>query len=146
HQVAFAAGKNQVAEFLRGDMPIWRVDVSPRAMLADWITARGNPYFARAAVNRLWAHLFGMGLVEPVDDFRRANPPSAPELLRGLAREFVAARFDLDFIIRAICRTDAYQRTSARTHASQDQTRLPARMTVKAMTGEQLIDSLAQAT
>jgi hypothetical protein len=94
----------------------------------------------------MWAHFFGVGLVNPADDFRDDNLPSDPALLDDLARAFVDSAFDLGFLIRGICRSEAYQRTSARTHSSQDGTRLPARMTVKALTGEQLFDSLAQAT
>jgi hypothetical protein len=138
--------KPRRAELLDGGAPDWRGGRSPRAVLADWVTAPDNPYFARAAVNRMWAHFFGVGLVDPVDDFREDNPPSHPELLDDLARAFVASGHDLGYLIRAICRSRAYQRTSARTHPSQDQTRLPARMGVKALTGEQSFDSLALAT
>jgi hypothetical protein len=134
------------AAFLDGGAPQWQVGRGPRTMLADWITSRDNPYFARAAVNRMWGYFFGTGLVEPVDDFRDDNPPSHPELLDDLARSFVASDFDLSFLIRSICLSQAYQRTSARTHASQDETRLPARMTIKALTAEQFFDSLALAT
>jgi len=85
-------------------------------------------------------------LVEPVDDFRDDNPPSDPELLDDLARALVASGFDLTHIIRGICQSQAYQRTSAQTHPSQLTTHLPARMAVKALTGEQFFDSLALAT
>jgi hypothetical protein len=146
-ELAPASGrKPRQAEFLDGRSPIWQADRAPRALLADWITSPENPYFARATVNRMWAHLFGQGIVEPVDDFRDDNPPSEPELLDELARAFVASGFDLTYLIRAMCGSEAYQRTSARTHPSQDASRLPARMIVKALTGEQFFDSLALAT
>ncbi len=119
---------------------------SPRRALADWVTSPANPFFARAAVNRLWGQLLGFGLVDPVDDFRDDNPPSAPELLDDLAQAFADAKFDVRHLVRALCLTDAYQRSSARTDASQDKTRLPARMPLRALTGEQLFDSLALAT
>jgi hypothetical protein len=138
--------KPSPALFLDGTKPIWRDGRSPRTALADWVTSPNNPYFARATVNRLWAHFFGTGLVEPVDDFRDDNPPSDPELLDALAKDFVRSGFDLHFLIRAICLSEAYQRTSARTHPSQDRARPFARMGVKALTGEQLFDSLALAT
>jgi hypothetical protein len=134
------------AIFLDQRAPKWQEGRSPRAVLADWITAPDNPYFARAAVNRLWGRFFGAGLIDPVDDFRDDNTPSHPELLDDLARAFTASGFDLPYLIRGICLSQAYQRTSARTHASQDETRLPARMAVKALTGEQFFDSLALAT
>jgi hypothetical protein len=138
--------KARPAVFLDGGMPTWSADRGARAVLAAWITAPDNPFFARAAVNRLWGRFFGIGLVEPVDDIRDDNPPSDPELLDDLARTFIASGYDLGYLIRGMCLSRAYQRTSARTHASQDATRLPARMTVKALTGDQFFDSLALAT
>jgi hypothetical protein len=147
HELSPGAGrKPRQAVFLDSGTPQWQPARSPRAVLADWLTSPDNPYFARAAVNRLWAHFFGTGLVNPVDDFRDDNPPSHPELLEDLARAFVHSGFDLSYLVRAICLSRAYQRTSARTHASQDATPLPARMAVKALTGEQFFDSLALAT
>jgi hypothetical protein len=138
--------KPRPARFLDGARPSWDGGRTPRAALADWVTAPDNPYFARATVNRLWAHFFGVGLVNPVDDFRDDNPPSDPALLDDLAAAFVRSGFDLTFLIRGLCLSEAYQRTSARTDPSQDRTPLPARMAVKALTGEQFFDSLALAT
>ncbi len=97
-------------------------------------------------MNRLWGQFFGTGIVDPVDNFHDDNKPSHPALLDELAKAFVQSKFDLDYVITAICLTDAYQRTSARTHASQDNFRLFARMNTKALTGEQFFDSLALAT
>ena len=134
------------ATFLDGGAPKWVAGTNPRTVLADWVTAKGNPFFARATANRVWGHLFGRGIVDPVDDFNEANKPSHPELLDEIAKALADADFDLKFLVRAVCRTKAYQRTSARTHASQDDPRLFARMAVKGMTGEQLYDSLALAT
>jgi hypothetical protein len=141
-------GKNKARrpEFLAGDSPKWQPERSSRAVLADWITSSENPFFARATVNRLWGQFLGRGLVDPVDDFRDDNPPSDAALLDDLARAFVDSGFDLCHVVRGICLSRAYQRTSARTHPSQDETRPVARMTVKAMTGEQFFDSLAVVT
>jgi hypothetical protein len=83
-----------------------------RHRLAHWMTSGDNPYFARAAANRMWAHLFGRGLVNPVDDLRPDNPPSHPATLDLLAGEFRKSGFDLRYLIRCICLTEAYQRTS----------------------------------
>lgn len=134
------------ATFLDGAKPEWSVGTSPRAVLADWVTARNNTFFARATANRVWGLMFGRGIVDPVDDFSDANLPSHPELLDDLARALIDADFDLTVLIRAIGRTNAYQRTSAQTHPSQSRPELFARMPVKGMTGEQLFDSLALAT
>jgi hypothetical protein len=138
--------RTQPATFLDGTEPKWAADANPRAVLAAWVTTKENPFFAKATANRVWGHLLGRGIVDPVDDFSEANKPSHPELLDDLAKALADADFDLKFLIRAACRTKAYQRTSAKTHASQDDPRLFARMAVKGTTGEQLFDSLAVAT
>ena len=91
----------------------------PREAVADWITSDDNPYFARAAVNRAWAHFFGTGLVDPIDDFDPSNPASHPELLDELARQFVAHGYDHKFLIRAITSSRPYQLTSRFSHPSQ---------------------------
>jgi hypothetical protein len=134
------------ARFLDGtDLPDGRGDA--RARLADWITAPGNPFFARAAVNRLWDHFFGIGLVDPVDDLGGDNKPSHPELLDELARGFVAADYDLKVLVRAIVLSDAYQRTSVVSgQGESSDPRLFSRMNVKALTPEQTVDSLLVAT
>ncbi len=135
------------AKFLDGKDPVWKPDATPRATLADWMTAADNPYFAKAAVNRLWAYFFGTGLIDPVDEMVGSdNTASHPELLDELARELAAHQFDLKFLVRAITASRAYQLSSAATHKSQDDPRLFARMAVKGLSAEQLFDSLAQAT
>ncbi|HZT80895.1 MAG TPA: DUF1549 and DUF1553 domain-containing protein [Gemmataceae bacterium] len=133
------------ASFLDGTEPQWRYKVGARVTLADWITSPENPYFAKAAVNRVWAYLLGTGLVEPVDDLNPTNLPSHPELLDELARQFAANKFDLKWLLRSITLSKAYQLTSAGGTAGEDR-RLFARMPVRRLTGEQLFDSFAQAT
>ncbi len=134
------------ALFLDGKSPGNDLPADGRRALADWITATDNPYFARASANRIWAMFFGVGLVDPLDDFGEHNPPSHPELLDDLAREFAAHQFDVDFLVRAITTTQAYQRTSAADDPNQADPRRFARMPVKGMSPEQLFDSLALAT
>jgi hypothetical protein len=143
------SGGNQVVQagFLDGTEPQWKYKVGSRVTLADWVTKKDNPYFAKAAVNRLWGHFFGIGIVEPIDDLGNDdNKPSHPDLLEVLAREFADHDFDSKFLIRAIANSNAYQRTSAATSASPAEPRLFATMPVKGMTGEQLFDSLSLAT
>jgi len=135
-----------LARFLDGKEPQWLPGMQPRAALAVWITASNNDYFARAAVNRIWAQFFGIGLVEPVDDLSDQNPPSHPELLDLLARQFAANHHDIKYLIRALAGSQAYQRTSALTDPSQNDPRLFARMSVKGLSPEQLFDALVQAT
>jgi hypothetical protein len=134
------------ARFLDGKEPRWAEGMDPRTTLADWVTAADNPYFARAVVNRLWAYFFGVGLVDPVDELGDENPASHPELLDALARQFVAHRFDLKFLLQAIVNSQTYQRTSRVSHPGQEEPRKFARMALRGMTAEQFFDSLAQAT
>ena len=70
--------------------------------LAEWVTSPANPFFARAQVNRIWFHLMGRGIVDPIDDFRATNPPSHPELLDEMANQFALHHFDFDYLIRSI--------------------------------------------
>ena len=79
-----------------------------------------NPFFARAVVNRVWKNFMGRGLVEAVDDIRDANPPSNPELLAALTRDFVAHRFDVKHLVRTIMNSTTYQLSS---DADRDQRR-----------------------
>ncbi len=110
------------------------------------MTAGENPFFAKAIANRMWGHFFGIGIIDPVDDFGEANPPSHPQLLDELGRAMVEHKFDLQFLIRAITASRTYQRTSRMTDASQEDPRLFARMSLKGLTSEQIFDSLALAT
>jgi hypothetical protein len=135
------------ARFLNGGRPDWKRAVAPRALLAEWITAADNPWFARAAVNRVWQYFFGVGLVEPVDGFGvDDNPPSHPELLDELAYQFAAHDFDVPYLVRAITGSRTYQRTSRLTHAGQKDPRLFARAAVRGLSAEQLLDSVLTAT
>jgi hypothetical protein len=81
----------------------------PRQPLAEWMTARDNPFFAKNIVNRYWAYLIGRGLVEPMDDLRATNPASHPALLDALAKDFVEHGHDLKHLVRTICRSRTYQ-------------------------------------
>jgi hypothetical protein len=132
--------------FLDGTEPKWKPGDRPTAVLADWITSDDNPYFARATANRVWAYFFGIGLIEPVDEPGDENPPSHPELLDELAKAFIAHKYDLKFLIRAIVASDAYQRTSAAPDGKATDPRLFARMPLRGLSPEQLLDSLLVAT
>ena len=88
------------------------VERDPRVFLADWMSDPGNPFFAKALVNRYWKHFFSRGIVEPEDDMRATNPPSNPELLDGLAKSFIDSGFDLKQLVRAICQSKTYQLSS----------------------------------
>jgi hypothetical protein len=131
------------AKFFLGEEAKVKAGEPYRPVLAAWLTAKDNPYFARALVNRVWGQLFGRGFTNPVDDFRDDNPVSHPELLRELSAQFAAGGFDVKDLFRAICNSQAYQRTSKPSAAGDDaDLRLFGRMAIKPLTPEELYDSL----
>lgn len=85
---------------------------SLRKALAESLPRAETREFSRNMANRLWAHLMGRGLVQPLDMHHSANPPSHPELLALLADEFAAMKFDVRRFFREIALSDAYQRSS----------------------------------
>lgn len=141
------AGTDEMADaiFLTGQTPDWNSELSPRNALADWIVDSQNPWFAKMAVNRMWAQFFGRGLVDPVDDFSDNNPASHPEVLQVLADDFVAHDYDLKHLIRVIVATDVYQLSSKQNHESQEDPIHFARAQLRGLTPEQFFDSLAEA-
>ncbi len=147
HELAIPSMNKVVqAAFLDGKKPDWNAQPNGRQALADWMTAPDNPYFARAAVNRMWFYFFGAGLTDPVDEIAGGQGvASHPEVLDELARQFIAHQYDLKYLISAITATQVYQLGSARTDASQDDPRRFARMPLRGLTPEQLFDSLAEA-
>jgi hypothetical protein len=141
-------GQNKVVQalFLDGMEPRWKGPTGTRPTLVEWMTADDNPYFARAVVNRLWTHFFGIGLANLAEGEGEESPPSHKELLGLLARQFVQHKYDLKFLIRAIMASQTYQRSSVLSHSSQKAPRLFERMTLRGLSPEQLFDSLAEAT
>ena len=113
-----------------------------RAALAEWMTSRQNPFFARAMVNRIWWHFFGRGIVNPVDDMHAGNPPSHPELLDELSRRFAESGFDVKLLCRAIVSSRTYQQTSRPENEPDSEPNHFARMSIKVLSPEQLYDSL----
>jgi hypothetical protein len=117
-----------------------------RARLADWVTADDNPFFARAIVNRVWKHLFGRGLVEPVDDLRQTNPGTHPELLQWLADDFVSHGYDLRHTLRRIAGSATYQRDSQPTPGNAIDDRFYSRYLPAPLQAEVLADAVADVT
>jgi hypothetical protein len=130
------------AKFLQGEEPKLDTSAPYRPVVANWLTSPENPFFARAMVNRLWAQFFGRGIVDPVDDMHDGNPPSHPELLQELAGQFAANHFDVKFLIRAICNSQTYQRTSKPNDKDDSGANVFAHMAIKVNSPEQLYDSL----
>jgi Protein of unknown function (DUF1549)/Protein of unknown function (DUF1553) len=134
------------ARQLDGRTPTIAEKDDPRVELARWMTAADNPYFARAAVNWVWAQFFGKGLVDPADDMSRANPPVHPELLDALAKRFAAGKFDLRDLIRTVATSQAYGLSSGTVAGNERDTRLFSHQTPRPLTAHQMADALAQAT
>lgn len=137
------------AHFLDGTKPEWKQGMDPVTVLADWLVSPKNPYFAKVTANRVWEYFMGVGLVDPVDDFGPHNPASHPELLDELATQFTLSGYDIKHLARAIVNSKAYQLSSSPLTQKgpdddSDPNRLFARMALRALTGEQLFESLAE--
>jgi len=124
-------------------------DADRRAAFADWLTDPANKFFAPSVANRVWFHLLGKGVVDPVDDFRDTNPPSNPELLKALAADFARGGYRLKPLIRTILNSRTYQlagdgpKQSARA-ANPD--RYFTRAGVRMLSPEQILDAVSAAT
>lgn len=130
------------AAFLGGERPALPEKGNYRRDFAAWVTAKENPYFARATVNRLWAHFFGRGIVEPIDNLHPDNEPTHPEVLQLLAEEFKNSDYDLQHLVRCITHTRAYARTSRPVDGNDDDRKLLSHMAVKPLDSYALVDSL----
>jgi hypothetical protein len=115
----------------------------PRQKLADWMADPKNPFFARALVNRYWAHFFGRGIVEPMDDMRLTNPPSNPELLDALADLFVKSGYDLKGLVRTICTSRVYGLSSLPSATNGNDRQSFARHYPRRMSAEVLLDAIS---
>ena len=135
-----------VARYFDGTEPSWNEEFTPRQELARWLTSPENDFFAKNLANRMWAHFFGFGIQDPLDEPGDNNPPSHPELLELLGKAFAAAKFDNRTLIRGIVRSQAYQLSSKLTHPSQANSRQFAKMNLKGLTPHQLFDSMVAAT
>ena len=120
--------------------------VDRRRALAQWLTGPDNLLFARSIVNRYWGYLMGRGIVEPIDDMRVSNPPSNPELLDALARDFIKHRYDLKHLIRTIVTSRVYQLSSNPTLQNKPDEVFFTKYTAKRMGAEELLDALVSAT
>lgn len=140
-----STGQVVPAIFLSGQTPAWSDQESTRDVLARWVTSPDNPWFAKMAANRVWGQFMGQAMVQPMDDFSDANPPSHPEVLDLLAQQFVLHNFDLQYLVRAVTATGVYQRSSLQTHDSQSDPSMFARAALRGLSPEQFFDSLAEA-
>jgi flagellar biosynthesis GTPase FlhF len=122
------------------------VDQDPRPLVVAWMRRPDNPYFARAIVNRVWAHYFGRGIVDPPDNLSPFNPATHPELLKELSAGFVKNGYDLKWLHRTILRSRTYQQSSMASKANEADRRNYAYFYYRRLPAEVLLDMLNQAT
>lgn len=121
-------------------------DEDPRLKLADWMSEKSNPFFAKSLVNRYWKHFFKRGLIEPEDDIRDTNPATNPELLDALAKHFIESGFDLKAVVRAITQSQTYQLSAfPNEHNGIDRQNF-SHYYPKRMQAEVLLDAIDQVT
>jgi hypothetical protein len=132
-------------KFLGGEKPD-TAGKDRRALMAEWLTSPENPYFPTSVANRVWAHFFGMGIVEQVDDIRVSNPPSNPELFNSLGKKLVEYNYDFKRLVRDICNSHAYQRSSQRNESNETDDRNFAHSNVRRIPAEMLLDCICQTT
>jgi hypothetical protein len=130
---------------LTGDVDV-PADQDRRRVFADWLVSPDNPFFAKAAVNRIWGHLMGRGIVEPVDDFRDSNPPSNAVLLDSLAEQFAKNGFSRKWAIRTIMSSRVYQLSSKKNDFNADDEIYASHATPRLLSAEQLLDAICQVT
>ncbi|MGE4551400.1 MAG: DUF1549 domain-containing protein, partial [Opitutales bacterium] len=133
-------------KFLGGDTPEIKPGQDRRLILSEWIASPENPFFARNLANIVWAHFFGQGIIEPVDDVRITNPASNPELLDELARRFTEYKYDFKKLVRDVCNSRTYQLSSRPNETNESDTRNFARAQLRRMRAEVLLDAISQVT
>ena len=134
---AFALGEEMPEEMPSGDR---------RDVLADWMTSKYNRWFAQNIVNRTWAHFMGRGIIEPVDDVRLTNPPTNPELLDALAKDFVDNGYDMHHLVKRITQSAAYQRSSEVNATNERDEQNFSRFLFKQLEAEVLVDAISHTT
>jgi hypothetical protein len=138
--------KTPEPKYLDGPAPKFSAEDDPRHALVDWMAKPDNPFFAKALVNRLWGHFLGRGLFHEVDDQRDTNPPSNPELLDALAKDFVAHGFDVKHVIRTIVNSRVYQLSSEPTAQNAKDRQNFARYYARRMPAEVFLDAMNATT
>jgi hypothetical protein len=155
-EMVFVKSSGQVRHPLSGDVLPPRplkseakdipADEDPREALVDWLVQPDNPYFSQIAVNRIWADLFGVGLVDPVDDMRATNPPSNPQLLEALSNHFRQGGFDQKKLIKSIVLSAVYGLSTEPNKTNYADNRNYSRYYRQRLRAEVLMDAVGDAT
>ena len=138
-------GRVMAPKFLGGEVPDLQ-GRDRRVVLAEWLASPQNPYFATSVANRVWSHFFGIGIVELVDDVRVSNPASNPELFEALGQKLTEYNYDFKQLVRDICNSRAYQRSTTRNPSNEHDEMNFAHARVRRIKSETLLDCVSQAT
>lgn len=117
-----------------------------REVLADWLASPKNPYFAQNFANRVWHHFFGIGIIDPVDDIRISNPAANAPLLAELSKRLTETNYDFKGLVRDICRSEAYQRSTQANPSNELDERNFARQTLRRIKAESMLDIITKVT
>jgi len=139
-------GKTMRPKFLGDAYPEIGPGTDRRAALAEWLTRKDNPFFAKALANRVWSQLLGRGIVEPIDDFRDSNPPVNAELLDALAADLAEHKFDLRHLVRSIMSSRTYQLSAKTAPLNKDDGTHFSHAVPRLMTAEVLSDAITSFT
>jgi hypothetical protein len=139
-------GQQMPPKFLGGPAPEVPTGQDLRTALAQWLTSADNPFFAKAAANRIWFHVMGRGIIDPPDDVRDSNPPSNEELLDALTQDFIAHKFSIKHLVRTIMNSRVYQLSAETNNWNKDDVAYFSHAQVKMLTAEQLLDAICTAT
>ena len=139
-------GKTAELQALDGEPMTTERGEDPRAKFADWMVNSKNPFFAKAVANRYWAHFFGRGIVDPIDDMRVTNPPSNPELLDALAKNLIDNKYSLKALVKTICKSRTYQLAAEPNEFNSSDKQSFARYYPKRLQAEVLFDAVAKLT
>ncbi len=138
-------GQVVAPKFLGGDTPDTK-GKDRREVLADWLVSPENPFFAPSIANRVWAHYMGVGIIDPVDDVRVSNPATNPELLERLGEKLIEYNYDFRKLVRDICVSRAYSRSTQANESNAHDTRNYAHAVIRRIPAESLLDCLCQVT
>jgi hypothetical protein len=138
-------GRVMAPKFLGGDAPETK-NKDRRKVMADWMTAKDNPFFAKNLANIVWAHFMGRGIVQEVDDVRVSNPPVNPELLDELAKRVVEYNYDFKKLVRDICTSRTYQLSTQTNATNESDTRNFSHANLRRIRAEVLLDVISEIT
>ena len=145
-EVNHPVGGRVMAPAFLGGGPADTAGKDRREVLADWLASPRNPYFARNFANRIWHHFLGIGIVDPVDDVRISNPASNEPLLAELAKRFTESNYDFKGLVRDICRSEAYQRSTQTNPSNELDERNFAKQTLRRIKAESMLDIISEVT